>query len=53
LEAALARFERSEAAIRFFGAAFVEIYAATRRWEIQQCRAAPTDWELNRYLELA
>ncbi len=53
LEAALSRFERSDAAIRFFGAEFVEIYAATRRWEIEQCRAAPTDWELNRYLELA
>lgn len=53
LEAAVSRFEQSEAAIRFFGAAFVEVYAATRRWEIEQCRATPTDWELNRYLELA
>jgi glutamine synthetase len=53
LEAALSRFEQSEAAVRFFGAAFVEIYAATRRWEIEQCRATTTDWELSRYLELA
>lgn len=53
LEEALSRFEQSEAAVRFFGAAFVEVYATTRRWEIEQCRATTTDWELSRYLELA
>jgi glutamine synthetase len=52
LEAAVSRFEQSEAAQRFFGAAFVDFYAGTRRWEVEQCRAAPTDWEIHRYLEL-
>jgi glutamine synthetase len=53
LEAAVQRFEQSEAAQQFLGAGFVEFYAATRRWEVEQFRAQPTDWEISRYLELA
>jgi glutamine synthetase len=52
LEAAVSRFEGSEAAKQFLGASFVEFYAATRRWEVEQFRAQPTDWEISRYLEV-
>jgi glutamine synthetase len=52
LEAAVQKFEQSEAAARFFGPAFVEFFAATRRWELEQLRTQPTDWEIRRYLEL-
>jgi glutamine synthetase len=52
LEAAVGRFEASEVARRFLGDHFVEFYAASRRWEIEQFRTQPTDWEIRRYLEL-
>jgi glutamine synthetase len=35
-----------------FGDAFVEHYAATRKWEEREFRKAITDWELARYFEI-
>lgn len=52
LEAAVSRFEESPVARRFLGDHFVDFYAATRRWEIEQFRSQPTDWEVRRYLEV-
>ena len=52
LETAVARFEHSAVARRFLGDSFVDFYAATRRWEIEQFRSQPTDWEVRRYLEV-
>jgi glutamine synthetase len=44
-------FRQSTLAQRWFGAEFVEHYAATRDWEVRQYRRAITDWELSRYFE--
>lgn len=44
-------FAASEAARDLFGAAFVEHFAMTRRWEWECYRRAVTDWELKRYFE--
>ncbi len=52
LEKAAALFRSSEAAREYFGADFVEHYAATRRWEVREFRRAVTDWELARYFEI-
>jgi glutamine synthetase len=52
LEDAAARFAQSEVALRWFGDAFVEHFAATRDWEVRQFRKHVTDWELARYFEL-
>ena len=52
LETAVARFEQSPVARRFLGDSFVDFYAATRRWEIEQFRSQPTDWEVRRYLDV-
>ena len=46
------RFEASEVAREIFGDAFVEHYAASRRWEEREFRKAVTDWELSRYFEI-
>jgi glutamine synthetase len=46
------RLERSKAARKLFGDAFVEHYAATRKWEEREFRRAITDWELARYFEI-
>jgi glutamine synthetase len=48
---AIERFRASEVARRWFGADFVDHYAATREWELRQYQKAVTDWELARYLE--
>lgn len=45
-------FGRSEAARSWFGDAFVTHYVRSREWEEMQFRAAVTDWELKRYLEI-
>jgi glutamine synthetase len=46
------RLEKSKAARALFGDAFVEHYAATRKWEEREFRKAITDWELARYFEI-
>ncbi len=46
------RLEASRAARDLFGDAFVEHYAATRKWEEREFRKAITDWELARYFEI-
>jgi glutamine synthetase len=46
------RLENSKAARALFGDAFVEHYAATRKWEEREFRKAITDWELARYFEI-
>jgi len=46
------RLEKSKAARSLFGDAFVEHYAATRKWEEREFRKAITDWELARYFEI-
>jgi len=45
-------FESSSAAREAFGDAFVEHFAASRRWEEREFRKAVTDWELKRYFEI-
>lgn len=50
MEEAIGLFEQSEVANKAFGEATVAYYAATRRWEWEQFRAAFTDWEFRRYL---
>ncbi len=45
-------FEKSDVAKEFLGAAFVEHFAATRRWEVKEYEKAVTNWDRRRYLEL-
>jgi len=45
-------FEASEVGVEYLGAKFVRFFAATRRCELEQFRAAVTDWEVRRYLQL-
>jgi len=52
LEKAGALFLASDVAHDYFGAEFVEHYAATRHWEVREFRRAVTDWELERYFEI-
>jgi glutamine synthetase len=52
LEKAAALFRASDAAREYFGADFVDHYAATRQWEVREFRRAVTDWELARYFEI-
>ena len=51
LEEAIGLFERSDVARDFFGDAFVDHYAAMRRWEVEKHRRAVTEWERRRYFE--
>jgi glutamine synthetase len=51
LEQAIEAFEASEVAAEYLGAEFVRFFAATRRWELEQFRAAVSDWEVRRYLQ--
>ncbi len=46
------RFRKSAFARDFFGADFVEHFAATREWEEREFRKHVTDWELRRYFEI-
>lgn len=52
LEAAAAALRASSAAREYFGADFVEHYAASREWESREFRRHITDWELSRYFEI-
>jgi len=45
-------FARSPVAKELLGAAFVDHYADTRRWEWRQFEAAVTSWETERYFEI-
>ena len=51
LGAATEALAQSEAAKTIFGAAFVDHYVHTRRWEQRRYDLAVTDWELRRYFE--
>ncbi|MEE4146872.1 MAG: glutamine synthetase family protein [Halieaceae bacterium] len=52
LATAAAALRKSAAAREFFGAEFVEHYAASREWECREFRRHVTDWELSRYFEI-
>jgi glutamine synthetase len=52
LESAAAALRASTAAREYFGAEFVEHYAASREWESREFRRHITDWELARYFEI-
>lgn len=52
LETAAAALRASAAATEYFGAEFVEHYAASREWESREYRRHITDWELSRYFEI-
>jgi len=51
LTAATEQWVQSPFARKFLGERFVDHFAATRRWEVQQFNAAVTEWEIARYLE--
>lgn len=46
-------FRKSAVARKYLGDAFVDHFAATRDWEVRQYQKAVTEWELQRYFELA
>ncbi len=46
------RLKASKMARDWFGAAFVEHFAASREWEEREFRRHITDWELARYFEI-
>ena len=52
LEEAVGELDRGELARELLGREFVEHFIATRRWELLCARAAVTDWERARYLEM-
>jgi glutamine synthetase len=52
LTSAIDIFEKSDVAREYLGADFVEHFATTRRWEVQEYEKAVTNWERRRYLEL-
>jgi glutamine synthetase len=52
LDSAAAALRGSAAAREYFGAEFVEHYAASREWESREFRRHITDWELSRYFEI-
>ena len=45
-------FEVSDAAIELFGQAFVEHFAASRKWEVREYERHLNDWQLKRYFEI-
>ncbi len=51
LSEAISEFENGAVARDAFGDAFVEHFAASRRWERDRHREAVGDWELKRYFE--
>jgi glutamine synthetase len=53
LAEATAAMERSPLARELFGEEFVRHFVQTRQWEIARFNQSVTDWELERYLELA
>ena len=52
-ESVRAMREAHDFAAELLGEAFVGHFLRTREWELRQARAAVTDWERRRYLELA
>ena len=52
LDAAAARLRKSAVAREWFGAVFIDHFADSRAWEVQEFSRAVTDWELRRYFEL-
>lgn len=52
LAEATERLAASDIAKELFGAAFVEHFVATRRWEWRRFQQAVTSWELERYFEI-
>ena len=40
-------FEVSDAAVELFGQAFVEHFAASRKWEVREYERHLNDWQLN------
>ena len=53
LRDAVALLERSTVARELLGEDFVDHYVRTRDWEVRQYERAVTNWELERYFELA
>lgn len=53
LSEATARMKNSGLARQLLGDGFVDHFVYTREWEVEQYRRAVTDWELQRYFELA
>ena len=45
-------FEVSDAAVELFGQAFVEHFAASRKWEVREYERHLNDWQLQRYFEI-
>lgn len=45
-------FEASDSAIELFGQAFVEHFAASRKWEVREYERHLNDWQLKRYFEI-
>ena len=52
LQEATSALKTSEAAKSYFGCNFINHYAATREWEVQEYQRQITDWQLNRYFEI-
>lgn len=52
LTEAAVRLRGSQMARDWFGDRFVDHYATSREAEVAACRAAVSDWELNRYFEM-
>ena len=46
------RLKGSTAAVDYFGADFVEHFAASREWEEREFRKHISQWELERYFEI-
>lgn len=53
LEEATRRLSESRLAREILGEAFVDHFVKTREWEWKQFRDSVTDWELQRYFEIA
>ena len=53
LAEATSAMERSPLARELMGEEFVRHFVQTRQWEVAQFNQSVTDWELQRYLELA
>ena len=53
LRDAVRLLDSSKTARKILGDDFVDHYVATREWEVRQFERAVTNWELERYFELA
>jgi glutamine synthetase len=52
LQEATSALKTSDAAKSYFGCNFINHYAATREWEVQEYQRQVTDWQLDRYFEI-